>query len=362
MQGAHHVDDLLAHGCRTLALRVAGGVGGLRREIAQRGVSPVVGAAALLQEQLVLLGLDRQQLDGGHAQPLEIGERGGVRQTGVGAAQLRRQPRGVGGEPLDVQLVDHGFAPRDVRVAGLALVLGLIAVVDRHRHRHLAQRIDRAHRTPRRSLDLAVHDVALVGERRRIQLHAPVDAFAVRVDEELVRVEPHAVLGIPGAVHTEAVAHAVPCLGQVHVPQTVVRAAHAEQRLAQIQGFDDARGHGVVADLRHERRARIVHQADRLIEESRGASQWFDDAHPYLIGVFGSDHNVGSTIVGEVESRTRGIAVQCRVLHTTIVRSAARGCRCRRMNWRFRCIDCSPGCRGPAAAGACRLFHLMRPQ
>ena len=84
VQGAHHVDDLLAHGRRTLALRVAGGVGGFRREIAQRGVTPVVGAAALLQEQLVLLGLDRQQLDGGHAQPF------GDRRAWWGAPDRRR--------------------------------------------------------------------------------------------------------------------------------------------------------------------------------------------------------------------------------------------------------------------------------
>ena len=86
VQCAHHVDDLFANGGRSRLLRGPSGVRGLRGEVSQCGIAPIIGAAAFLQEQFRLLGLNRHQFDGGHAQILQIGERRGVGQARIGAA------------------------------------------------------------------------------------------------------------------------------------------------------------------------------------------------------------------------------------------------------------------------------------
>jgi len=78
VQCAHHVDDLFANGGRSRLLRGPSGVRGLRGEVSQCGIAPIIGTAAFLQEQFRLLGLNRHQSDGGHAQILQIGERRGV--------------------------------------------------------------------------------------------------------------------------------------------------------------------------------------------------------------------------------------------------------------------------------------------
>lgn len=64
VQCAHHVYDFLAHGGRALLLGGFSGVGGFGGEVAEGGVAPVVLAAVFLQEELVLLGHNRQQFDG----------------------------------------------------------------------------------------------------------------------------------------------------------------------------------------------------------------------------------------------------------------------------------------------------------
>ena len=163
MQRAHHADDLVADRPGPLALGFGSGVRRLGGEVAEWRVPPVVVPPALLQEQLVLLGLDGQQFDGGDAQGLQVRERGRVGETRVRAAQFLGQPGCVRGESLDVQLVQHGLAPRHVRVRGIGVVLGLVPVVDGHRHGHVAQCVDGAHRPERGAAHLAVlADVALV--------------------------------------------------------------------------------------------------------------------------------------------------------------------------------------------------------
>lgn len=326
MQGAHHVDHLFAHGAGALAPGGGGGVRGLGGEVAEGRVPPVVRAAALLQEQFALLGLDRQQFDRRDAEALQIGERDRMRQPGIGAAQLLGQPRRVGGEPPDVQLVEHGLAPRHVGVRRVGVVLGLVAVVDRDRQRHLAERVDGAHGAERRSDDPAVAvELALVGERRRVELHAAVDALAVRVEQQLVRVELDALLRVPGAVHAVGVAHAVPCLGQVDVPQAVIRPLHAEQGLAQVQGLDDARADRMRVDLIDERRRGILEDPDRVGEECGWPVDRLVDAQPYLIGCLRPHDGIGATVVGEVQSGPCGVSMRYRiplgyrVLHIPIV-------------------------------------------
>ena len=81
----------LAH---LLAARAAGRVQRVRGEVADRAVAPVVRQPALVQEALVGDVVDRQQLDRGDAQALEVAERLVGGQAGVGAAQVLAHRRG----------------------------------------------------------------------------------------------------------------------------------------------------------------------------------------------------------------------------------------------------------------------------
>ena len=74
----HVEDDLDAgvvqarHGRAERVERVVGRVARLGREEAERVVAPIVAQAALDQMPVVDEGVDRQQLDRGHAEPLEV--------------------------------------------------------------------------------------------------------------------------------------------------------------------------------------------------------------------------------------------------------------------------------------------------
>ena len=82
------LDDLAAAAAR-------GAVGGVRREVAERVVAPVVGQAAAQQVRLADEVVHRQQLDGGDAERLQVLDERRVRQAGVGAAQVRRARPGA---------------------------------------------------------------------------------------------------------------------------------------------------------------------------------------------------------------------------------------------------------------------------
>ena len=85
-------------------LRVVGAPPGrVRREPRQRVVAPVVGQPARDQLLLVTLRVDRQQLDRGDAERLEVRDRGVAGQPGERAAQLSGHVGVRGGEALDVR-------------------------------------------------------------------------------------------------------------------------------------------------------------------------------------------------------------------------------------------------------------------
>ena len=102
-----------------LAQLLAGGAGGgvvrVRREVADRAVAPVVRQAALVQEALVGDVVDRQQLDRGDPEPLQVAERLLGGQAGVGAPQVLAHGRVEHRVALDVRLVDHRLVPRRAR-------------------------------------------------------------------------------------------------------------------------------------------------------------------------------------------------------------------------------------------------------
>src|SRR5207244_1510949 len=61
-----------SHRGAELVERIIDGVARLRREERKRVVAPVIPQAALDQRPLVDGGMDRQELKGGHAQPLQV--------------------------------------------------------------------------------------------------------------------------------------------------------------------------------------------------------------------------------------------------------------------------------------------------
>ena len=86
VKGADHIDDFLADCSGAGALCGFGGVGRFGGEVSECRISPIVVSSALLEEQLVLFRLDGQQLDGGDAEGLQVGQGGGVGESCVGAS------------------------------------------------------------------------------------------------------------------------------------------------------------------------------------------------------------------------------------------------------------------------------------
>ena len=107
----HHRPEL-----GNLAAGIAGtyrrGARGVRREVADRVVAPVVGEAPLDEHALGYRVLHREQLHGRDPQVDEVVEDGVVREARVRATQLGRDRRMQRGDPLDVRLVDDGVGVR----------------------------------------------------------------------------------------------------------------------------------------------------------------------------------------------------------------------------------------------------------
>ncbi len=283
-----------------------------RGEEVERRIPPVIRASTLLQEHLRLFRHDRQQFDRRDTKTLQIRERRRMCESRVGAAQFLRQPRRVRREPFDMQFVDDGAAPRHVRMGGVGVVLRRVTVVDCDRDRHFAKRIERVHRPPRGAFDEAVRERAFVGERGRVERHRAFDAFRVRVEEELVRVEPQAVVRVPRAVRAVSVMHAVPRLVEVQVPQAVVRAVHTEQRLAHAERFEHTCAYREPAHLFDERNRRLLVDADGLVVEAARLVDRFEDAEPQLFRGLRARDDVGTAVVGEEHAWACGVTMKFR--------------------------------------------------
>ena len=80
----------LAH---LLAPAAGRGIGGVRREVADRRVAPVVREAAVVEERLVDDVMDGQELDRGHAEELQVGDRLVRGEAGVGPAEVLAHAR-----------------------------------------------------------------------------------------------------------------------------------------------------------------------------------------------------------------------------------------------------------------------------
>ena len=188
-----------------------GGVLGVRGEEADRAVAPVVRQALVDQEVLVGDVVHRQQLDRGDAERRRWAIASSEARPGVGAAQVLAHARVALGEALDVDLVDDGLVPGRRAAArspsqskrgstttdfGMASASSLVVG-------------SRSASSPSGSYG---SDVAGVRTGRAL------DRLGVGVDQQLVRVEAVALLGLPRAVDPVAVALAGADAGQVAVP------------------------------------------------------------------------------------------------------------------------------------------------
>ena len=219
----HQVPELVDRGLRAWPA----GVGAVRGKERHRLVAPVVGPAAgrVLGVELV----HGQQLDRGDPEVDEV--RDFLDEPGVGPADRRVHAAvGVGREPADVGLVDHGVRERPVQ-RPVALPVVRAEVNDHALHR--AQVV-----VPSAVLAGAAGRPAVAGRHG----HAP----PVRVQQDPVAVEAQPALGCPRAMGPEAVHLAGPDAGHECMP---VRPGPVGVRVE----VDDARRHVVVHPIeQHE--------------------------------------------------------------------------------------------------------------
>ncbi len=182
-----------------LPCRAARRVAGVRGEVADRVVAPVVAQPPAQQVVLVRELVHRQQLDRRHAQLHQVLDRRRMGEARVRAAQFLGNTRMAHREAAHVQFVDHRIGPRGLRPD---VVRPVVVIVDDH-----------ALRDERRGVPVVAHgvrDVLLrpvpdVPVHLRRQGEVPVDGPCVRVQQQLRRVVPHARPGVPAAVHPESV-------------------------------------------------------------------------------------------------------------------------------------------------------------
>ena len=193
----------------------------------ERGVAPVVLHAARSDAPLIHVLLDGEELDRRDSQALEVLDDGRVREAEIGPAKVLRHRRMGHRHTLHVHLVEHRVRPRHVRMTvafpveshvahdRLRYASGTVTEVRRPVIRRLAGPSEPLHRRAHVAKDgLAVVNRALERER-------------VRIDEQLVRVEPHPRLRRIHAVRAEAVPLSGAKPGDEPVPD--VRAPIAER-------------------------------------------------------------------------------------------------------------------------------------
>ncbi len=162
-------------------------------------------------------GVNRHQLDRGHAEPLQVLEHRRCSERGVLAAQTRRHPRMEVREALHVQLVDEGIVPRGVGATVITPGKGRIHDLALRHAESAVARVDGQVLAP------AAHSVAevCVAPAKR-----PHDRFGVRIEQQFVGVEAHAPLWIVRAVHPISIQQPGPRVRQVAMPYLVGLLAH----------------------------------------------------------------------------------------------------------------------------------------
>ena len=231
VEGLHHA---LEFGHLAAALGDAR-VAVVRRKEPQRVVAPVVPEALRGEVRVVHELVDRQQLDRGHAEGLEVVDGDWMGQAGVRAAEFGWDARVPGREALDVDLVDD----RPVRRMSWWPVVSPVEIgVDHDAPRH-----------ERRTVRLgppAVRVVQPIGEDGGIPLDLALESLRIGIHQELGGIAAMARAGIPGTVNAIAIALPTDDLGQVGMPHEAGRFGHLDPHLGAIgveQAQLDALGH-----------------------------------------------------------------------------------------------------------------------
>jgi len=218
--GVVHLLDKHLEGADPLGPQVFG----VRREEAYGVVAPVVAKPRLDQVAVLHEGVDRQQLDRGHAQRAQIVDDGRRRKAGEGAAHRLRHLGMAHGKAAHVHLVDHRLVPGalfrpappgegGVDHPALRHVGGAVALVEG--------------KIPRLVADL-------VAEHGVVPSQLADQGLGVRVDQQLVGIEAMPGRRIVGPVHPIAVKLVRPHIGKVAVPDFL-----------RVLGQRDARGLGL---------------------------------------------------------------------------------------------------------------------
>ncbi len=241
VQGPHHPLEL----ADLLPGRTGRGVPGVRGEVADGVVAPVVAQAPAQQVVLVRELVHRQQLDRGHPEPRQVLDRRRVGEASVGAAQLLGNPGMAHREPAHVQLVDDRVRPGRLRPD---VVRPVVVIVD---HDPLGDERRRVAVVAHGVRDVLLRPVPHVPVHLRGQDEVAVDGPRVRVQQQLRRIEPGARPGVPAAVHPEPVALPGPHAGQEAVPDLVRELGQCAPGLGAV-GVEEAHLHRLRA-LRPQR-------------------------------------------------------------------------------------------------------------
>ena len=187
-------------------------VGGVRGEVSDGVVAPVVAQPAADEERLGDEVLDREQFHRGDAEGEQVIEHRRMSQPGVGPAEVFRHGRVQLGVALDVQFVEHRVGHR-------------YSMGQRSRRRGVGHHHAERNRTRGVALVGDVVGFGRVVPDRSGIVDVGGDRPRVRVEQQLGRVEPGARVRGPGAVHSVA----VPLLGtdarHVDGPRTVAPTA-----------------------------------------------------------------------------------------------------------------------------------------
>jgi hypothetical protein len=240
----------------------SGGVGGLRREVGEGVVAPVVPEAPLHEVPVVDERLDRLELERGHAEGDQVVDHRLAGEAEVGAAQLRGHVRVTHRRSADVGLVDDGLGPGDPR---MAVVAPVEALLDHHPEGGTGRAV-----LPRGDEVRVGAAADLVAEERVVPAELPPDGLGVGVEEHAPRVEAMAVRRRVGAVHPVGVELARPDAVQVGVPHRpgALLEAHAARR-APVRGLPEQQqldGLGVLGEHREVHPRPVPGGAERVGE------------------------------------------------------------------------------------------------
>ena len=203
----HHLLEFLQ------AARAVGRVARVGREEADAVVAPVIREPLLDQIAVVDEGVDGQELDRADAQRLDVVDHLFDGQARERALLVRRHRRMALGVSAHVRLVKDRPVPRDVRPPRLLMPVEVRIDDDRLRHERGAVAL-----VERQIVALGADRVP---EARRVPLELADVRARVRIEQQLVRVEPVAGVGRVRPVDAVSVDGARPDVGDVAVPDLV---------------------------------------------------------------------------------------------------------------------------------------------